>query len=712
MDQSSPSPNPLLESFWHPRNIGKPNQYSKGSRQKVWLKSSVCGHEWEVTFKDVATKEKLACPYCSGRRVLIGFNDLQTVHPEIAKTWSPRNRLSPRDVTRGSSRKFWWRCSLGHEWEVTVSDRVRAQSREGCPYCARKKVLTGFNDLATTHPELARDWSPNNKLSATEVIYGTHHKYLWIHQKCHHEVEATPTNRNNQSSECVVCSGEKIVPGENDLFTLYPHFADQWHPTKNKTWAEDSISCGSMKKAWWVCEHGHEWESIISNRTRLKSGCPYCSNQKTARGINDLPSSYPEVAKEWHPVKNRDLILAEVNKHSSSRVWWQCQKGHEWQAVVSHRTRGGQSCPYCAGQRAIKGENDLQTLFPGIAREWHPHLNDRLPEEVAYASHYRASWICQKGHEWQAVVAMRTGKSKHHQNGCPQCASSTSASRGEKELLAFVQNLLPESVAVEENYKGLPGVHEVDIYIPSKRIAIEFNGLYWHSNAHVENTYHYEKLTNCKKQGVRLIQIWEDEWEFSQDIVKKMIAQKLGVSNQERIMARKTSVSQIPSASAAGFLDEFHIQGASSGSLRVGIHHKEDLVAVAIFKRRQSKGEYELVRYATSTNVVGGLGKILAYVIKNCGVEEVVTFADNCVSEGGLYETLGFKKDGEIKPDYKYIVGSRRVHKFNYRLKRFKSDPTLQYDSKMTESELAQLNNLLRVYDAGKTRYRLTLNKS
>jgi hypothetical protein len=169
-------------------------------------------------------------------------------------------------------------------------------------------------------------------------------------------------------------------------------------------------------------------------------------------------------------------------------------------------------------------------------------------------------------------------------------------------------------------------------------------------------------------------------------------------------------VSAVDVRTARAFLECHHIQGGASGSAYYGLHDwRGEMVAAAVFRRR-SDDEMELTRYATSCSVIGGMGKILhRFHDDNPDVRRVITFADHMVSDGGMYDRLGFVVDGELKPDYMYVVDGSRVHKFNYRSKRFRDDPDLLYEDGMSESGLALMNGLDRVYDAGKTRYVLTL---
>ena len=215
-------------------------------------------------------------------------------------------------------------------------------------------------------------------------------------------------------------------------------------------------------------------------------------------------------------------------------------------------------------------------------------------------------------------------------------------------------------------------------------VAIEFNGLYWHSEAHVGKDHHHMKYSLCKERGIQLIQIWEDEWNRNPELVKHMIARKLGV-RERAIGARRTQLTDLSYRDAKDFLDANHIQGGAAGSSYVGLADKKtgELVAVGVFKRRKD-GSAELVRYAATATVHGGLKKMISHL---------------------PYEETGWIKDGELPPDYRYVVNGERVHKFNYRLKRFREDSELECAESLTERELADLNGIPRIWDAGKTRY-------
>lgn len=311
----------------------------------------------------------------------------------------------------------------------------------------------------------------------------------------------------------------------------------------------------------------------------------------------------------------------------------------------------------------------------------------------------------------RCVVSLTTLASRVHEYGWNLEAAITTPIGGgssvrEQELAEYVSSLVETVV----NDRTAIGPMELDILVPSKGIAIEFNGIYWHSERFVGKTYHAEKLKACTEADLRLIQIWEDEWLHRRPQVESMLVHKLGLSKAS-VGARKCSVVGVQPMEATEFLRQNHIQGAPPSIGRAwGLKHRDSLVAVMLFARNPSKpGDFLLTRYATSVTIPGGFSKLLRAAERELEATSITSFADLCVSDGGLYEANGFELEATLDPDYKYVVGDQRVHKFNYRLKRFKEDPDLLFEEGLTERELANLNGLHRIYDAGKLRYRKSL---
>ena len=320
-----------------------PTQVSHGSHRKVWWKCEK-GHEWEASINDKVGKKH--CPFCSHKRVLPGFNDLATTHPEIAKEWNyeRNNGILPTQVICGNNHKFWFKCEKGHEWQAVLSSRKVC----GCPICSGHKVLVGYNDLATVNPELAKEWNyeKNGNLLPTMVTISSGKKVWW---KCKHghEWQSPPYNRKKNVG-CPYCANQKLLKGFNDLETLHPELAKEWHPTKNGNLKPSDVISGVNKKAWWQCKYGHEWEAVISSRIHGRN-CPVCAGQKLLAGFNDLATVAPEELKDWNYEKNGDLLPSMVMSCTDKKVWWKCHIcGHEWLgAICSKRYAKGVGCPRC-----------------------------------------------------------------------------------------------------------------------------------------------------------------------------------------------------------------------------------------------------------------------------------------------------------------------------------------------------------------------------
>lgn len=325
--------------------------------------------------------------------------------------------LTPEDVSYGSSaRKLWWICESGHSWRTSPYIRI---SGSGCPYCAGRRVDAGKNDLASLYPELMKQWHPtkNGGLSPKQLSAGSHRRVWWICARGH-EWQALVKSRADGAG-CPVCANKVVLPGENDLATTHPGLARQWDAEKNTLLTPMQVTSGSRKKVWWRCGRGHSWEAAIASRVR-GCGCPVCTGKTVVAGENDLAAAFPDIAAQWHSAKNGALAPEGCAAASNRKVWWSCPLGHEYQASVSSRTVHGSGCPYCAGRKVLKGFNDLATLEPGTAAQWHPTLNGALtPELVTAGSARKVWWQCAQGHVWKAVIHSRTGAKRC---GCPVCA--------------------------------------------------------------------------------------------------------------------------------------------------------------------------------------------------------------------------------------------------------------------------------------------------
>ena len=253
----------------------------------------------------------------------------------------------------------------------------------------------------------------------------------------------------------------------------------------------------------------------------------------------------------------------------------------------------------------------------------------------------------------------------------------------------------------------------MDIYIPSHNIAIEYDGLYWHSELHKKSNYHLNKTELCKDKGIQLIHIFEDEWLFKKDVVKSRIQNMLGLT-KEKIFARKCKIKDVNIKDRDIFLDNNHLQGKVRASINLGLYYNNELVSLMTFNKPRlgigKGGDYELSRFCNkiNTSVVGGASKLLKHFIKIYKPKEIVSYADKRWSNGGLYETLGFDLSHVNKPNYHYIINMKRKHRFNFR-KHILKKQGFDTENK-TEHQIMLDRNIYRIYDCGTITYKKRLN--
>ena len=210
----------------------------------------------------------------------------------------------------------------------------------------------------------------------------------------------------------VFCEGQ----GKGELLS-------QWDAEKNLPLTPDDVTFGSHKRVWWRCPKGHSWRAAVFSRTVLGTGCLVCTGRQALAGENDLATLYPNIAAQWDGMKNGALRPNNVTAGSNRCVWWKCEKGHSCRAVIAQRVQRGDGCPYCANRKVLPGFNDLATVQPLVAKQWHESLNGALtPEMVTAGSHKKAWWQCSYGHVWKATIYSRAGV---QQCGCPVCAGKT-----------------------------------------------------------------------------------------------------------------------------------------------------------------------------------------------------------------------------------------------------------------------------------------------
>lgn len=218
--------------------------------------------------------------------------------------------------------------------------------------------------------ELLTQWDcrANLPLTPQTIFHGSRKSVWWKCEKDHHW-RASVNSRTSGKTNCPYCSGRIAWPGETDLASRFPALAKEWHPTKNGNLQPTQISPVSKRRVWWICPRGHEYLSAVGRRTMRKSGCPYCDGKKVLAGFNDLATTYPQIAAQWHPNLNGALTPQMVTAGSHKKAWWICTEGHVWKAFIYSRTGKHQrGCPVCAGVVNEKRKARYESMAPETDR--------------------------------------------------------------------------------------------------------------------------------------------------------------------------------------------------------------------------------------------------------------------------------------------------------------------------------------------------------
>ena len=364
-------------------------------------------------------------------------------------------------------------------------------------------------DLATINPSLVKEWHPRNNgdLSPSDVSYGSNYRAWWVCSNCGYEWQTTVKARAVNGNGCPVCANRVVWIGHNDLTTTNPNLALEWHPTLNGNTKPSAVTAGSNRKIWWLCpECGHEWQAVIASRSE-GHGCPVCCREtishkksKPAKGCN-LSEKEPELTKEWNYKKNDGLDPKDISFKSHRKVWWICSKcNYEWEATP-HARSSGNGCPACSNKIAWPGHNDLATLYPNLALEWHPTFNESLkPDNVTSGSGQTVWWLGKCGHVWRAKIYSRVCGS-----GCPVCISANQTSFGEKAIYYYLRTTLGDDEVIPNYRPAGWGRLELDIFLKKCRVAIEYDGPFHSRLSQIDRDKRKNQL--CKQSDIRLIRI-------------------------------------------------------------------------------------------------------------------------------------------------------------------------------------------------------------
>lgn len=313
------------------------------------------------------------------------------------------------------------------------------------------------------------------------------------------------------------------IAGIDDLEFLNPRIADEWDAAKNQDLDISQYVAGSAKIVWWKCAScGYEWRAAIRSRYQRGSGCPLCAHSKRGKSRVEMEIKRrgyfdnAELLKDWDYAK-KPVLPTGFTPVSNASVFWKCHVcGFEWEAKISNRVHG-RGCPACAGKVLYVGHNDFATVEPELAKEWHPTKNGTLrPTDVMRGQARKVWWQCSVGHSYLASLNKRTSD----RTGCPICNSGRQTSFREQAFYFYIQKIY--SNAISRYRADWLGRMELDIYIPEKKLAIEYDGAAWHKKSNFERER--RKYTLCHKHGIKLWRVKELMPEDGRGLADKIVS--------------------------------------------------------------------------------------------------------------------------------------------------------------------------------------------
>lgn len=436
-------------------------------------------------------------------------------------------------------------------------------------------------------------------------------------------------------------------------------------------------------------------------------GCPKCKNKKISltktqpfeKTIEEIKKIYPnyDYSKSEESYKNKgDKMIVICHEKDSNG-----NEHGEFEMIPSNTLNPllKNGCPKCGREKCDEARRLKPEEFFDACRKVHNNFYDYSETTYSYSDEYIYP-ICPIHGKFKQIA-----RNHKHGAGCPECAREKS--NLEREITEFIKSILPSHNIIENDRKTLDG-KEIDILIPDYNIGIECNGLIWHSEKfNNDKFYHIEKTNLAKEKGIRLIHIFEDEWNEKREIVKSRLENIFGIT-QNRIFARKCQIKEVPFKDSKSFINENHIQGYSIDKIRYGLYYNDELVSIMTFGKKRlnvgsktsEDGEYELIRFCNKINftVVGGANKILHHFIKTYNPSRIISYRDLRWSVGNLYEQLGFSLYKISEPSYFYTSGHKRENRFNFR-----KDVLIKegFSENKTEHEIMLERGMYRIYDCG-----------
>lgn len=515
----------------------------------------------------------------------------------------------------------------------------------------------------------------------TPVVIGCH---------IHGDFEQKPNN-HLFGAECPTCSRKEVsrklsLTRDGFIKRATERFGDRYT-------YERTVFVNSKTPVIITCKKHGPFTASPNAFLTGHSNCSTCSGSKLSS------ESFIERAKLTHGERYEYSRSLVAGYHGIVTIT--CKEHGDFEQTPNNHLQG-KGCSKCAGRDVSDTASFVES-----AKKIHGNLFDY--SEVVYTTSWKkVSIICKKHGAFVQAPANHLGG-----NGCSKCVSKVS--KPEIELFEFVKTIEPN---VLQSVRSIISPFELDIVLPDKMIAIEYNGLYFHSDrleGRKDNS-HRDKMNAANAAGYRLIQVWEDDWLNKRAVVEKTIRHILGVT-EGKVGARSCAIEKCGIAETREFFNENHLQGSPRRGGAYVLKLDGVVVAAMAFSpvasergKLANSEDFELVRYAATSNVIGGASRLMSAFLKDTPeCKSIISYSDNDWFTGGMYKMLGFEKVADVEPDYRVVDGRQRRHKTNYKLAELAKRFGDKFNPLLSERENCRNNGLYRVYNSGLKKWRWVL---
>lgn len=578
-------------------------------------------------------------------------------------------------------------CPIHGHFFIAPKNHINGQ---GCPICGKEKAKQchkGNYDKFVFN--LNKKFGEQFSVPNIKEEYVNEHSTITLQcNKCGKIYHIEPNYiLSNQFSGCNDCN-----------YKINYEKLNSFNKTNNKIVPFDGFKDKRTDCVTMVCTIHGEYKARIKSMIKGKCQCKKCNGYKKLMGEVEFKERlYNKFGDTVKPISNYN--------GTNYNMIFRCNKGHIFERTPNTFFRGNLHlpCPVCSKEALAKEQTKTNEQFKADVIKLYGKEKYDISNTIYVKSDKPITVKCNECGRYFIIVA----NSFLRGHGCPyhNCNSSIK----EKEIKETIENFGFDCLSNCRNV--LPSGKEIDIYIPSNKLAIEFDGLYWHNELNKDEDYHLNKTIECEKLGIRLIHIFEDEWISKRDVIVSFLKKLLDVSDVN-IKVEQCIVKSVDKNNSEKFLNKSNIQGYKPSSIRYGLYHNNELLSIMTFRKiNKNDNEYELICFCNKANynIYGASQKLFNHFISKCKPTCVISSIDRRFNNNDYLMDIGFQQFKTIKPTYYYVVGMERKNKTSFNKKTLVE--IYSCPQNITEHQFCLSKKWYRIYDCGNLLYKWTNNE-